>query len=105
VPASPQHEDRIVSNDSKFQADSSGRRIMWATGAACVACCTLPWLGLAVGSATLAGLAVYSERAAVLVALLGAALWFWRRSTRRAGPSCDIDGRCKPARREPPPQP
>jgi hypothetical protein len=104
VRASPLHEDTIVSNASIFNA-TAGRRIAWIVGAACIACCTVPVLGVAVGSATLAGLAVYSERAAVLVALLGAALWLWRRSRRRAGPNCEISGRCKPTRRGPPSQP
>lgn len=75
-----------------FQApDRQTRRILWTTGALCVACCALPAIGLAIGSATLAGLAIYAEQAALAVLALGLAWLAWRRLLSKAAPACDID--------------
>jgi hypothetical protein len=76
---------------------ATGRRIAWITGIACVACCAVPLVGVALGSAAVAGLAVYSERAAAVVALFGLAALVARRLMRRSGPSCDVNGPCNPA--------
>ena len=66
------------------------------TGILCVACCTLPLIGLATGSAVLAGLAIYSEKAVVAVLMLAAIalgyLFFLRKKPR----SCDLDCGSKP---------
>ena len=80
-----------------FMANASGgmrtaaSRIAWATGILCIACCALPLIGVAAGSAAISGLAVYSERAAAGVAVIGIALLAFRRVFRRAAPSCDLD--------------
>jgi nitrate reductase gamma subunit len=73
-------------------------RIAWFTGLACVACCAVPWLAIAVGSSTLAGLAIYSEKAAAAVALLGVFALIYKRLTRKSGPACDLDAGCGPAK-------
>ena len=72
-------------------------RIALATGILCVACCAVPMIGVAVGSAAIAGLAVYSEKAAAAVAVLGITFLVFRRVTRRAAPSCDLDCGSRPA--------
>lgn len=74
-------------------------RIGWATGILCVACCALPLAGVALGSAALAGLAIYSERAAAVVALGGLlALVVRYYVKRRSAPSCDLDCSAGPKR-------
>ena len=70
---------------------SAVSKIAWATGIACVACCTLPLVGVALGSAAIAGLAVYSEKAAIIVAAVGIGVLIYKRFARRAAPSCDLD--------------
>jgi hypothetical protein len=76
------------------------QRIVWITGVACVACCAIPLLGIAVGSASVAALAVYSEKAAAVVALVGVAVLVVKRLTCKPAPSCDVDGPCAPAKRD-----
>ena len=72
-------------------------RVAWVTGMLCVACCALPLAGLALGSAALAGLAVYSERTAAGVALGGLLVLIVRHiRRRRAAPSCDLDCSARP---------
>ena len=73
-------------------------RIGWATGILCVACCALPLAGVALGSAALAGLAIYSERAAAFVALGGLLALVVRYVKRRSAPSCDLDCSAGPKR-------
>ena len=75
---------------------SNANRIAWATGMACAACCAVPLVGLAVGSASVAGLAFYSEIAAIVVAIVGVVVLLVRRLIRKTGPSCDLDGNCRP---------
>lgn len=82
--------------DPKAPEISIGKRIAWTAGIACVACCAIPSLGIAIGSASIAGLAIYSDKAAAAVAVIGLGLWVFKRLTRRAGPACDIDGSCRP---------
>jgi hypothetical protein len=82
--------------DEKTPGTSIGKRIAWITGIACVACCAVPSLGIAIGSASIAGLAMYSEKAAAAVAVVGLGFWMFKRLTRRTGPACDIDGSCRP---------
>jgi hypothetical protein len=98
VGASPLPIDIVMSKLLNFRS-ATGRQIAWLTGIACVACCAVPLVGLALGSAAVAGLAVYSERAAIAVALVGAAALVLRRLARRSGPSCDVNGPCKPVAR------
>ena len=67
------------------------RALAWITGTACVACCALPLLALALGSTALAGLALFLEPLAATLALLTAALLAWRWWARRRAPACDLD--------------
>jgi hypothetical protein len=71
-------------------------RIIWLTGIACVACCAVPLLGITIGSATIAGLAMYSEKAAAAVAAIGVGVLIFKRMTRKAGPACNLQGNCAP---------
>jgi predicted cobalt transporter CbtA len=66
---------------------SMTQRIVWITGVACVACCAIPLLGIAVGSASVA-------------ALVGVAVLVVKRLTCKPAPSCDVDGPCAPAKRD-----
>ncbi len=69
------------------------KRLAWATGALCVACCALPLIGVLAGSAALAGLAVYAEQAAVAVLAIGLALALLILAIRRLRqpPACDVE--------------
>ncbi len=69
----------------------SPKRLAWFTGAACVACCTLPLLALALGSTALTGLAFFLEPLAAGLALATAALLAWRAWRKRQAPACDLD--------------
>ena len=73
-------------------------RTAWITGIACVACCTVPLIGIAMGSAAVAGLSLHSEKAAIVVAVVGIAVVLFRRLTRQQGPSCNLDGGCGPGK-------
>jgi len=77
--------------------NSAVSRIALATGILCVACCALPVIGVALGSATIAGFAVYSEKAAAAVAVLGIAFLVIRHITRLGAASCDLDCGARPA--------
>lgn len=91
----PLDKDLTVTEASKPRA-SHGARIALLTGMACAACCAVPWLGLAIGSSAIAGLAVYSEQAALAVAVTGAGIMLFKRLTRKTGPACEVDGPCGP---------
>lgn len=78
----------------------TAHRIAWIAGMLCVACCTVPLVGLAMGSAALAGLAVYSEKAVIVVAAVGLAAWLiYRRTRNKPAPSCDLDCGCRPEKK------
>ena len=77
---------------------STASRIVWITGISCVACCAVPLIGVLIGSATVAGLAIYSEEFAALVAVIGVSLLIIRRLTRKTGPACNLDGSCGPGK-------
>ena len=83
-------------SELKNSKPSSLSPIAWA-GALCIACCTIPFIGIAVGSATLAAFAIYSEEAAIAIAVLGATLLAYKFYSRRKSPSCDLNGNCRPA--------
>lgn len=70
-------------------------RIALASGIACAACCAVPLIAILVGSATVAGLAIYSEKAAAAFAVLGISVLLFRRLKKKAS-SCDVDGSCTP---------
>ena len=75
---------------------SLAARIALAAGVFCVACCTLPLLGLTLGSAAVLGLAVHTEKVAIMLAAVAAvalAVGFWR---GRQAPACDVGGECSP---------
>lgn len=69
----------------------SSRGLAWFTGAACVACCTLPVLALTLGSTALTGLAFFLEPLASGLALATAALLAWRAWRKRQAPACHLD--------------
>ncbi|MDZ7921477.1 hypothetical protein [Rhodoferax sp.] len=69
----------------------SPRALAWFTGSACVACCTLPLLALALGSTALTGLAFFLEPVAAVLAIATAALLAWRWWQKRQAPACDLD--------------
>ena len=73
------------------------KRIAWATGILCVLCCATPFVGIAVGSSALAATALYSEKAALVVAALGLALLAYKRVAGKKVPSCKLDCACRPA--------
>ncbi len=87
----------ILMSDLKNSKPSSFSRIAWATGALCIACCAVPFIGIAIGSATLAAFAIYSEEVAIAMAILGATLLVYKFYSRRKAPSCDLDCGCRPA--------
>lgn len=80
------------------QSNTTTSRIAWVTGIACAACCAIPLFGVLAGSATLAGLAIYSERMAALVAVVGVAVFTYKKLTQKAGPACELTGNCAPAK-------
>lgn len=72
--------------------------LAWLGGILCVLCCTVPLIGVTVGSSALAGAAVYFERGAMAFMAATAALvavWLFR---RRRAPACPIDCRCASGR-------
>ncbi len=69
----------------------SPRTLAWFTGTACVACCTLPMVALALGSTALTGLAFFLEPLASVPAIATAALLAWRWWAKRQTPACDLD--------------
>lgn len=73
------------------------RFYLWIA-ALCVACCAVPLLGIAIGSAALAGLAIYTEKAAVLVLVSALAWLVYKYFVRKKAGSCDLDCRCKPSK-------
>ena len=73
------------------------KRIASWAGVLCIACCTLPLIGLAIGSVGLAGLAIYSEKAVVVVLIVAAAWFAYTHYVRKNPPSCDLDCGCRPA--------
>ena len=83
-------------SDLKNSKSSNLGRIAWATGILCVACCAVPFIGIAIGSATLAAFAIYSEEAAIAIAVLGATLLAYKLYPRSQAPSCDLDCGCRP---------
>lgn len=72
-------------------------RIAAAAGILCVACCALPVIGLAIGSAALIGLAVYAERAVWVFAAIGLVAFAIRRYAHRDAPACDLDCSARPS--------
>lgn len=90
------HIMELPMTDSSATKPSSPKRLAWATGILCVACCAVPLVGIAIGSTTLAAFAVYSEGAAIAVAVLGMALLAYILISRRRASSCDIDCGSRP---------
>lgn len=72
------------------------KRLAWSAVAACVGCCTIPVVALALGLTSIAGLGVYFEQAATgfFVAALALFLYGVYRKKQR---SCSIDCSCKGA--------
>lgn len=74
----------------------TARRLAWLTAAACVGCCAVPALGLALGFSAIAGLGVYFERAALGFFLASAGLFLYV-AFKRTRTSCKVDCGCKAA--------
>jgi len=73
---------------------SAAARLAVLTGLACVACCSMPLLGAALGSALVAGLGWYFDLAAMVLAGLAVGA-FMLSILKRKPAACDIDGACK----------
>lgn len=86
----------IMPNLPKAKTLSRTRTTAWVAGILCVACCVVSLAGLAVGSATLAALALYFETAAIAAVVLGIALFIYKLASRRKASSCAINCGCRP---------
>ena len=75
---------------------ASFNRIAWTTGALCIVCCTVPFVGIAMGSAALAAFSFYSEGAAIAIAILVVMLLAYKYISRKKTPSCDLGCSCHP---------
>lgn len=76
------------------------KRLAWSAVAACVGCCTIPVVALAIGFTSIAGLGVYFEQAATgfFVAALSLFLYGVYRKRPQA---CSMDCSCKRATASP----
>ena len=86
-------KEASISNPSSPRTSTSNRAAR-ITGILCAACCTVPLVAIAIGSATLAGLAVYLEETALVAAVMGLAFFLYKRVTRKTSPSCALDCAC-----------
>lgn len=84
-----------MSNLKKMKP-SRPSRAAWITGVACITCCTIPFIGIAMGSATLAAFTLYSEGVAIAIAALGATWFTYKYISRKKAPACRLDGSCRP---------
>ncbi len=67
------------------------KNFAWASGLLCMLCYTLPALSVAIGVSSLATIAVFMEKIAIvflLLAIVFSAVWFVK---RRKTASCDIN--------------
>ena len=80
-----------------FSKPSRLKRIASWAGILCIACCTAPLIGIAIGSAGLAGLAIYSEKAVAVILIVAASLFAYLLFVRRNPPSCGLDRSRRPA--------
>lgn len=86
-----------MSNDLNSKPKTTSRRLAWVAGILCVGCCAVPLIGIAMGSAAVAGLAVYSEKIALAAAAMGLVAWLiYKRARNQQAPSCDLDCGCRP---------
>ena len=72
------------------------KRLAWSAVAACVGCCTIPVVALAIGFTSIAGLGVYFEQAATGFFVAALALFLYG-VYRKKQPSCRTDCSCKEA--------
>ena len=75
---------------------SDQKRLAWTTGILCVACCAVPLVVIAFGSAGVVALSMYSEMAAGVVLILGIGILLYKRFKRRKASACDTNCGCKP---------
>lgn len=85
-----------MTDESKSRA-AHGKLMIWLVGGACAACCAFPVLGVIMGSAAMAGLAMFFERAALGVAAIAAGILLFKWLVRKPGPACKCAGACRPA--------
>ena len=89
-----------MSNNLNPKPKTTTRRLAWVAGILCVGCCAVPLIGIAIGSATLAGLAVYSEKIALAAAAMSLVAWLiYKRIRSQQSPSCDLDCSSRPKNR------
>ena len=80
----------------KTAKPSSPRRKVWVMGILCAACCAVPLVGIAFGSAAIAALSTFSVGAAIAVAVVGGTLLAYKYIFRRKASACDIGCDCHP---------
>ena len=83
-----------------FSKPSRLKRIASWAGILCIACCTVPLIGIAIGSAGLAGLAVYSEKAVAVVLIATVVMFAYLLLARRKTPTFNHDCSCPPAAKD-----
>ena len=72
------------------------KRLAWLVGFACLVCCTLPLIAIAMGSTALVAFAVHLERAGIAIGAIGAILFLYILFVRRKGASCSVNCGCRP---------
>ncbi len=80
--------------DTQKRKTTSSDRTLWFLGIACIACCAVPLAGIFLGSAAIAGLAFYSEKAAVFLLAVGVAVLLLKLLRHRSAPACKLNGSC-----------
>jgi len=61
----------------------------------CALCCAIPIFGIIGGAGLLAGLAVYTEKIALILLVASLAAFGLAGYRRKKAPACDIDCECK----------
>ena len=88
-----------MSNVPKVSSSNpKAKRIAWLTGMLCAACCAIPLIAIVIGSASLAGLALYAEKAVLAVVATGAGILVYLLIARRKAAkalACAVDCGCR----------
>ena len=84
-----------MSNDLNSKPKTTTRRLAWVAGILCAGCCAVPLVGIAMGSAAVAGLAVYSEKIALAAAAVSLVAWLvYTRTRSQRAASYDLECGC-----------
>ena len=78
----------------KLSRTVTARRLGWAAAIACIGCCAIPVIALALGVSAVAGLGIYLERASLGLGIAAAALFAYALLKQRAR-SCRVGCSCK----------